>query len=195
MSYIHIATEDELSEAVAERLVRHCTGREVHLRLRRNGYGYLRVRLGSFAEMAQRTPVLLLTDLDTKPCPSALLAEWWATAERAVPDTLLLRVAVREIESWLLADHPGMTKLLGVRKLPDDPDALSNPKMALLRLAEKAPREIRDDLTVKRDVMVSQGLGYNARLTHFVRTTWYPERAAERSESLRRCCERLKRIV
>ena len=68
-----------------------------------------------------------------------------------IPMNLVFRVAVREIEAWLLADHIGMKKLLvgGASNLPNDPDLLSDPKQVLLKLARKAPRAIKNDLIVE----------------------------------------------
>ena len=102
MMSIALATEDQLSEAIGERLVRDF-GKQLQIgsRLRRHGSGYLRSRLKNFAEMARQQPVLLITDLDGKACPSELLADWLGSLHR--PAQLLMRVAVREVESWLLA--------------------------------------------------------------------------------------------
>ena len=45
-----------------------------------------------------------------------------------------------------------MRKLIGKRgKLPLEPDLLPDPKQYLLRLAEQAPRNVRDDLVKKRE--------------------------------------------
>ena len=113
MVTIHIATEDELSEAVALKLVARVPGLEHGLLLRRGGNGYLRSRMPQWSDLARRQPVLVLTDLDTLTCPSALIGSWLGGR---LPSTgLLLRVAVRTIEAWLLADKAAATALLGQR--------------------------------------------------------------------------------
>lgn len=151
MNRIHLATEDELSEKIGECLISELgSDFEVGLRFRRGGFGYLRTKLGSFCQIAERDPVLLITDLDTHRCASSLIEKWMA--KRLCPQQLLFRVAVREIESWLLADHKAMKILLGNGsvKLPAQPDALADPKQTLLQLAKKAPRAVRNDLVAEK---------------------------------------------
>lgn len=144
--------------------------------------------------MAIRTPVLLLTDLDQLACPLVLKANWLKKTH--APATLVFRVAVRQIESWLLADHVAMNRLFKkqISKLPRSPDVLVNPKQTLLQLAKLAPKAIRDDLLVSRGAIASQGLGYNHRLTRFVRELWDPSRAASLSPSLHRALAGISKI-
>lgn len=193
---INIATEDELSEIVGIRLVSEMgSAFEVGLTLRKGGFGYLRNSLKSFCQMASRDPMLLLTDLDQAKCPASLIEEWMGSMRK--PDKLLFRVAVREVESWLLSDHDAMASLMGCSKakLPKQPDTLADPKQTLLRFARNAPRNIRTDLIAEDGVIASQGLGYNQRLGDFVREQWSPERAASRSDSLLRVRQRLIQLA
>lgn len=194
MTWIVLATEDELSEAVGSCLAREA-GLEIGQKLRRGGFGYLKTRLHSFCEIALRQPVLLLTDLDRARCAPTLIEKWMGNLER--PENLIFRVAVREIESWLLADHDAIRTLLGNRigKLPENPDALPDPKQALLALAGRAPREVREDLVVTEGALASQGLGYNARLCDMVEQDWKPDRAADRSASLAKARTRLQELA
>lgn len=195
---IALATEDALSEAVGRRLIAESPLASAHVFAhRRNGFGYLRSQMGSWREMAGWQVVLLVTDLDTFECPLALIQDWAGQRQR-LPDHLLLRVAVREIESWVLTDHEAIRRLIGKKgKLPPEPDLLPDPKQYLLRLASGAPRDVRDDLVGRkgRDAAASQGTGYNARLTEWVRMEWSPERAAERSPSLARARRALARLA
>jgi hypothetical protein len=195
MQNIHIATEDELSEAVAECLVRTFTNYDIHLRLRRGGNGYLRGNLKSFFEIALRTPVLLITDLDSVRCPSALLDEWLCSVNIPMPPNMLFRIAVREVESWLLADHDAASSLLNAKSLTTNPDSLQDPKKELIRLAAYASRDVRNDIVITQGAVASQGLGYNSRLIKFVKYDWCPNRACQNSESLRRCVNSLKSIT
>jgi hypothetical protein len=196
MLRIALATEDELSEAVGLRLVAEVApALEVGLRLRRGGYGYLRSRITNFCQMAQREPVLLITDLDNHDCAASLIEDWMRRTPRATG--LMFRVAVREIESWLLADHDAVKALFGrnAMKLPDLPDILADPKRAFLSLARSARREVRADLCAQTGAIAAQGLGYNRRLTDFVRRDWNPMRASSRSDSLRRARHRLRELA
>jgi hypothetical protein len=110
---------------------------------------------------------------------------------------LLFRVAVREIEAWLIADHEGIITLFGPRvsKVAENPDLLADPKRAILHYAKKAPRDIREDILPQRNAIALTGLGYNRRLQDFVRTGWNPDRAAARSDSLRRTRQRLREFA
>ncbi len=196
MSWITLATEDVLSEAIGEKLIDEQREHlKVSLRMRRNGFGYLKSRLPSFCEIAKHHPVFLITDLDRRQCAGALLGDW--LGERPKPAGLLLRVAVREVESWLLADHAAVRAMLRKpsQRLPERPDGLEDPKRFLIELARKGPRAMREAIVPASGVVASQGLGYNEFLVDVVARQWSPERAAQRSDSLRRARARLAQLA
>lgn len=185
---VYLATEDELSEAVGLRLLQEhkVFAQTQPTLLRKGGFGYLRSKMGNWKQLAQRQLVVLLTDLDKIACPVALLDDWLGTG-RDCPEHLIFRIAEREVEAWLLADHKAFALLMGQKaELPREPDALPDPKQFLLKQAKKAPRAIREDLVAEAGSRAKQGLGYNARLVLWVKTQWCPKRAAERSPSLAR---------
>ena len=66
------------------------------------GFGRMRARLPGYRNASHVYPHLLLTDLDAYACPSALMADWGVQSE---PPRFLFRVAVREIEAWLMGDR------------------------------------------------------------------------------------------
>lgn len=192
-----LATEDELSEAVGIKLLaEHPVLAGIPPRLlRKNGFGYLRSKIDSWRKMSSQHIVIVLTDLDKKECPLVLLKDWLGAGMNCPPN-LLLRIAVREIESWLLADHQALIKLIGNRgQLPTDPDMLPNPKQYLLKLVRNAPRAVREDLIRQKVAISSQGIGYNRRLVEFVKSEWIPERAATRSPSLSRARLAIRRMA
>ncbi|WP_177307455.1 DUF4276 family protein [Pseudoduganella namucuonensis] len=194
MRGVVLAVEDELSEQIGLRLVAEVR-LQIDLVLRKGGNGYLKSKFISFCEMAHQTPVLLITDLDSIPTVEKLKVEWLNKTKP--PNSLLFHVAVREVESWLLADHRGMKKMMGknVNKFPAAPDDLADPKAHLLSLAASAARDVRDDLIAERGSMATQGLGYNKRLSTFVRQIWDPEAAEDRSPSLRLLRQDLVRLA
>ena len=107
-----------------------------------------------------------------------------------------MRIAEREIESWLLADHEAFEKLIGNKsRLPVEPDKLPDPKRHLLTLARKAPREVREDLVAQKGALAKQGIGYNRRLVGWVQEEWSPERAATRSPSLSRAINAVREVA
>jgi hypothetical protein len=193
---INLATEDVLSETVGIKLISELGASfEVGSKFGRKGNGYLRSNLTKFLEIARYEYLFLLTDLDWVTCAPSLISSW--AQDQIVPEKLLLRVAVREVESWLLADREAIASFLSCSeaKLKDPPDSLSDPKQALLQLAKKSPRAIRSELVAEHGAIASQGLGYNQLLGEFVRNSWSPERAAERSNSLFRARRRLHELI
>ena len=195
MTPIAIATEDQLSEAIILRLIAEIQA--PHLithKLRKGGFGYLRSKMDSWRQMADHQVMVVLTDLDRTNCLLEFRAEWMA--DKPQPKNLLFRVAVREIESWVLADHVAMRELIGNRgTLPITPDELADPKRVLLNLAKGASKSVKSDLIKIVDGELKQGLGYNARLTEWVSSDWNPQRAAERSPSLARARNRLRSAI
>lgn len=189
---IAVATEDELSEAIALRLISEVQQpHEVTHKLRRGGFGYLRSKMDSWCQMAEHQVMMVLTDLDRANCLVEFRDQW--VADRQLPESLVFRIAVREVESWVLADHEALRELVGKKGvLPPQPDVLPDPKQALLGLGKIAPKSVRDDLIKTIDGQLRQGLGYNARLTHWINTVWCPQRAAERSPSLARARIRIQ---
>lgn len=192
---IALATEDALSESLGQRLLAEMAPKlQAPMLLRKGGFGYLRSGMPKWRQLSQRQAVVILTDLDDTACPAALRADWLGGLP--CPENLLLRVAVREAESWLLADHEAMRQLMGAKgALPRNPDELPDPKKFVLELAQKAPRDVRLDMVRAAGAMSGQGIGYNARLTALVAAAWSPERAAERSPSLERARIRLRQMV
>lgn len=187
-----IATEDELSERVGCKLL-HEEKMDLEIRpLRRNGYGYLKSSLKTFAKLAHRFPVLILTDLDRADCAPNLRNRWmgnqFAEAE------FLFRVVVREVEAWLLADREAIGEFfkLSPSKIVRDTETIGDPKRYLLSLAQKAPAAIRADLVQRRRSELTQGFGYNVCMGAFVDDHWSPQRAAENNASLKKAMDRLK---
>ncbi len=195
MTLVALATEDALSEAIGQRLLLELpVVVTLNLLLRKNGFGYLRSGMPKWRELAKRQVVLIITDLDRLNCPQKLVEGW--LGNQPAPENLLLRVAVREVESWVLADHEALRKLLGSKgKLPAAPDTLPDPKSHLLALAHSASRSVREDLVQQNGSVASQGIGYNNRLTAWVHSEWCPERASQRSPSLQRARMRLRELL
>lgn len=196
MEYICVATEDVLSEAVALKLIGLTNGKlVVSQKLRKNGFGYLKSKFPNFCNLAKNMPVVLITDLDHCPCAPSLIEKW--KKEEALPYNLIFRVAIREIESWILADRDGFSDFLKISKslIPIAPDQLSNPKATLLSLAQKAPRNLKDGLVAKKGTLAIQGVEYNLILSHFVNQLWNPLKAADNSDSLNRAVKRIKEFA
>jgi hypothetical protein len=189
---IVLAVEDVLSEAVASRLLA-LHGLKPASTVGLKGASALRARAVNLNRAAQTVPVFLLTDLDTpRQCPASIVQSWIGTPS----SRMLFRVAVMEVESWLLADSVGFTDFarLQADRVPSRVDEqVADPKRLLVNLVRKSR-----DAQVRRDIVPADGstalvgVAYNARLTEFVFKFWNPERAASRSTSLHGALVRTK---
>lgn len=141
---------------------------------------------------ARGVPFVILTDLDRYPCPSALIQEW---IPRHRHPNLLLRVAVREVEAWLLADAANLAAFLRIRPqvIPPDPDSLQDAKAVLVGAASQSrSQEVRRRVAPKRGSTAKQGPEYNACLGDFGRHSWDVDSASSKSSSLHRTLTRLQ---
>lgn len=192
MSLVYLAVEDKLSDAVGRRLILDAFPDTEISSIGFRGNSYLKSKVDDFLKLSKGAPVIMLTDLDNLLCPQILINDWFRL--KPVPDSFIFRVAIHEIEAWLLADHKGMKDFMGpkvVGHLPRDPDAILDPKTFLLNVTRKAKREVRADILQEKKGQLRQGFGYNERLSGFVAKMWCPVRASEKSESLKRAISRI----
>jgi hypothetical protein len=196
MTGVYIATEDALSEAVAERLIlEENNGLYVGVRVGLKGNTFLRMKLQQFKEIARSIPVFILTDLDLVECPACLIEEWSGKGE--LPSKMLLRVAVRETEAWLLADREGFADFSGVplHRIPEQPETLVNPKETLLNIVRRyGKRAVKAGILPERGSTARIGLSYNQVLCEFVKDSWSPDRASMFAKSLHRTRYRLHEL-
>ena len=194
--WINLATEDALSEAVLRRLIAAFPDRlAVAECYRRNGFGYLRSRVRGFNQAARIRPWILLTDLDQAECPAVLLNDWLRDPKHP---QLLFRVAVRQVESWLLADGPRFAEFAGIRPqaISMRPDELANAKASLIELVSASRRtDLRRDVVPETWSTARQGPNYNSRLVAFVQNRWRPRFASHRSQSLARTFSRIEELA
>jgi hypothetical protein len=129
---------------------------------------------------------VVLADLnDETDCAPLLVRSWLPEGH----SNLQFRVAVHEIEAWLLADRRQMADFLKVPEqlLPIRPDDERNPKEALIGAAARSKsKSIREDIAPHKKSSARQGPLYNTRLIEFVERYWDPVRASDASPSLNR---------
>jgi hypothetical protein len=190
---VNIATEDEISEVVSRRLLEHANrSYAVGTAYGRTGFGYLRRLIPGWNQAAQGVPFILMTDLDQYPCPPALIDDWLNVPKHP---NLLIRVAVREIEAWLLADRTSIAKFLRVSRdhVPADVEALPDPKATLVSLARRSrSRSIRERVAPRTGSTAHQGPDYNGCLAEYVSTLWDIDEAADVAPSLSRAMTALR---
>ena len=190
------AVEGDLDEAVLRRLARHL-GISIDRVFGRNGKSYLRERIDGYNRAARFWPWIVLVDLDHEECAPSLCREWLPTPAEG----MCFRVAVREIESWLLADRAGIAAFLGVpaSRVPSVVDDLDDPKQTLVDLARRSRRRaIREDMAPRHGSGLSIGPAYTSRMMEFVGVEgpnrWRPDLAARASPSLSRCINALTEL-
>ena len=194
---ISAAVEGDIDEAVLRRIVA-CAGGTVGTVYGKKGRLYLQRKISAFNQAAQRWPWVVLADLDNDPrCAPLLVAEWLPSPAQH----MCLRIAVREIESWLLADRERMAAFLSIpiSRMPVSVEELDNPKGIVVSLAARSRRsEIRHDIFPRQGSGREVGPAYTSRMIEFVDNGdlgWRPEVAAERCQSLHRCLQSLDRLL
>ncbi len=179
---VSLAVEGSLDEQVLRQLLRQsvkpfaagvCYGKR--------GKDDLRKNLKRFNSAARYKPFVVLTDLDNEECSPALIRQLLPESRSR---NLLVRVAVREVEAWLLADRQRLATFLGVpaAKIPAQPDDCEDPKAVLVNLARKSRRpDFREDLVPAPLSTSKVGKNYFGRLSQFVTTKWQVNDLARRN--------------
>lgn len=184
---INLAVEDVLSEAVLKEILKQSQRPfSVGNCLNREGYGYLKKIIPGLNHAAKGTPYLVLTDLDNAECPLALISQWLSQPKHP---NLIFRIAVKEVEAWLLAHREAFAKFLGISitLIPDDVDAIPDPKQFLINLARRSrKRSLRDAIVPAANSTASIGKDYNNQLIRFVQEDWQMELAQANSRSLQK---------
>jgi Domain of unknown function (DUF4276) len=186
LSTVYLAAEDPPSLAVGRKLVSTASPLTVHREENGHGWGTLKKKVKNYQKMAAfGYPVLLITDLDRAQCPQSLRRMWMDTRPH---EMFLFRIAVREVEAWLMADRDALAAFLKIKtvRVPDKPEELDDPKRVLLDLARLAPRRLRNGLLPEPRSKAHIGPEYNALLTEYVRSSWDIDTAANRAPSLRK---------
>jgi hypothetical protein len=190
---VYLAAEDVPGLAVGRRLVGEQSSLSVYRDKNGYGFGNLKKKAPSYDQMGKNgLPVLMLTDLDTAPCPSGKIHDWLG---RKPNRGFRFRICVREVEAWLLADREAMAVFLKINEgiVPAAPESLPDPKAALIKLAQKAPRKIRVGLTPQGSAPI--GPEYNDLLSGFIADSWCISRAADRAPSLKRARKRISELA
>ena len=103
LNNVILVVEDRLSEAVSTKILQHFDI-EIVRRVIYEGNSYLQRKAQSYNQAAhQECGIFMLTDLDSpKVCPPTLIRSW---VKGRLNRWFFLRIAVMEIESWIMADR------------------------------------------------------------------------------------------
>ena len=152
----------------------------------KRGNNYLKKMMPAFNNAAKGMSYFVFTDLDDRPCATVLIEEWFNCAVVKYPayrtKNLLFRIAVREVESWIMADREAFANFLGVSitKIPIQTDTISNPKEFVLSLARGSRKKsLRDDLVPRSGENRKTGPDYNGRLAEFLHSGLWRANVAE----------------
>jgi hypothetical protein len=194
---ISSAVEGAVDEAVVKRLIIEAGG-EIGPIYGKRGKSLLRQRVNGYNNAAHYHPWIVLIDLNQDAdCPPPLKAHW-------LPNPgpfMCFRIAVREIEAWLLADRERFASFFRVplSDVPTDPELLDDPKEVVIELSRRSQsRDIRLDMVPRTGSGRKIGPAYVSRLIEFVsdpQKGWRPERAARSSDSLNRSLTRIRELV
>ena len=191
---INAAVEGIVDEAVVKRMIDFVGGTPGRV-FGKEGKPLLQKKIEGYNNAARRSPWVVLVDLDhDEECAPLLRNEWLPQPA----SKMCFRIAVREVEAWLLADRKGIASFLGVSQsaVPRDPEAVADPKKTMVDLARRSRRRtISEDMVPREGSGRDVGPAYSSRMIEFVRNAWSPAAAMETSDSLRRCVECLTKLI
>lgn len=190
------ACEGTLDGVVVKRLLRHV--RALPGDLYRQKKSDLLGRLPGFNASARIRPWIVVVDLDHDTgCAPEAVRSWLP-----VPSHFMnFRVAVREVEAWILADRERLARYLQVpeARITGTPEAIDYPKEYLINCAkESSSAAIRRGIIPRPGSRRAEGPAYLSLLSEFVNDVergWRPDVASDHSESLERCIRSLQNTI
>lgn len=197
MIVISAAVEGSVDEVLVKRLISEAGGipGEVY---GKNGKLPLRARINAYNSAARYRPWVVLVDLNHEAdCAPDLCRAWLPTKS----PKLCFRVAVREVEAWLLADREHIAAFLSIAlsRVPINPESQENPKQVMVHLAARSRRRnIREDMVPRPGSGRQVGPAYTSRLIEFIGASqggWRPDVASRYSQSLQGCIGCLRRLI
>ncbi|MDR2704849.1 MAG: hypothetical protein LBC02_03635 [Planctomycetaceae bacterium] len=206
MIQFYAYVEDAPSQAVLQKIINSFNNQEMTVFCFRegfpkimNGFGEIKKRLPACIEMGKNSLYSIsLTDLDKESCPPNLIRNWLKIENGKpieLPETTLIRVAVREIESWIMADRKKFAKYFDLTEslIPPIPDEIHDPKKEFFSLLWKKKQKKFIRMLPGKNSFI--GPDYNEIMCDFIERHWLPVRAEENSPSLKRTMNRLRTMI
>ncbi len=189
---VTIAVEGDLDVAVARRLLT-LAGFPIGPVYGKRGKDRLDKGLKGYNNAARHAPWLVLRDLDhDAECAPEIVRSLMPEPSMH----MCFRVAVRQVEAWLLADRARMADLfqLPLEVIPQSPEMLDDAKAAIVQLARRSRnRRLREDIAPETSMSAKVGPGYTARMIEFATNVWRPQIAQLASPSLASCLRSVER--
>ena len=199
--YTFAYVEDEPSQAVLTKIIEYVNSQSTNrfvlhtdIPIITHGFGNLQIQAKKFLSAATKGEgirSIFLADLDQKNSVQQIVNEWFNIACPALlPEKFIFRIAVHEIESWIIADINGIAKFLNVSTanfiiMPDD---LEDPKQFLFNVIRSKCKsaKFRDMLPQKGQAI---GIEYNPQIVQFIKKNWNIQMALTKSPSLKRAVD------
>lgn len=195
MSKVSYAVEGWTDEPIAEKLIL-AAGRDPWRRYSGGGKSQLDPKIPGYNRSAATQPWLVLRDLDQdENCPEALVARLLGGP---CSNHMSLRIPVRSLEAWALADREGFRSTFSVARsrIPQAPDALPDPKATVVDLCSHSTmREIREAMVPLPASRRKTGRQYGAYMRNFLISDWSADRARANSPSLEKALRRTAEMV
>jgi hypothetical protein len=190
---VNVAVEGFVDEVVVRSVLQWVNIQPVLVRSHGGKTTLLR-QIPKYNQAANFANWLVVVDLDNEDCAPGYRKQLLPQPSEG----MLLRIPVREVEAWLLADAEHLAAYFNISAsiFPDRPDNENDPKQTLMNLARRSRKtDLREDIVPRQNSGAKIGPGYPARIQEFVQHTkhpWRPEVAMQNSDSLRRCIDALK---
>ena len=207
MKKVYIVGEDEVTKAIIRKALKeYAPALQVAGELPARG-SEIKSKIRGFNDLSVRTPVVLLTDLDTDDCAPMTKRKLLGDMEKQ--DDFIVNIAVDEAEAWLMADRDNFAAFLGIdtEKMPaSSPQKQGGMKACQeMRIPMKASYYLTHSLILesskaelkaqmKSHGRKCKGKEYNTAMLPFIDSQWNMEKAKENSDSLRRMIERLQAL-
>ena len=174
-----LAAEGVCDLAVAAKLVEHA-GHSIAQRFNCRGKGNLDKKYDQYNAAAKHADWFVLRDLDDDAVCAPDFIKSIKFSMRRKSARLRLRIAIRSLEAWLMADREALAAWLEVprNKIPSQLERVSDPKTTLVNLARKSRnKELRAQMVPDQGTGASVGPEYEAALLRFIEDHWEPARA------------------
>jgi len=197
MIYCTSVYEDEITHQVMLKIYELFKGNFTESRaIHCHGKGKIKKQINAYNNAAQHGYYFVIVDLDNEyECAPSLIHDWLPLNKQM--NNFLFRIAVHEVESWLLADRDNLATYFSISRelIPLEPDNQIDPKHTIISLAKRSrKREIRENI-VPIDSYASMGPGYNIQFQYFIKNVWNIASARKNSPSLDKTIKSLEKLI
>jgi hypothetical protein len=195
MTPVLFAVEGETDVPVAEKLI-ELVGRVPRRVSASGGSSSIDAGLTRWARPSNGEPMLVLRDWDVADnveCAPELRAR---IAGARCPSNVAVRIVVRSMESWLMADRDAACHYFRTTKIPIHPEQVEHPKLALVDACRRSKlRRVRDGMIPRPGSGGAVGADFSLLIADFARNHWNPTRARLNAPSLSRAIGRMEQLI